>query len=187
MDLIRVYFQKYSYQDTAAFAVALSVPRAASGATHSGATHGKVRDKIVHECCCAGRSHGSVLAAKQPRLTRPHRHHQVLGRRFFAAKKRLQKQGLKTIGTKTCFARTHTHISFGTQRFRRDNLGCPSRSYMTQLLLHGHTWVSRRSRHSHASVLALNSCVVYDHTDSNCWVGISLQQESGCKGKGQKL
>ena len=31
------------------FAVVLSVPRAASGATH-----GKVREKIVHECCCAG-------------------------------------------------------------------------------------------------------------------------------------
>ena len=124
---------------------ALSVPRAASGATHSGATHGKVRDKIVHECCRAG-THG-CLAVRTDLFLRlnsrvlPHRH-QVLGRRCFAAKERLQKQGPKTIGTKTCFARTHTHKSLGTQRFRRDNLGCPSRSCDSTAAARAHMGVS---------------------------------------------
>ena len=82
--------------------------------------------------------------ARQSRLTRPHRH-QVLGRHLFSARKRLQKQGLKTIGTKTCFAHIHTYYPPARKDSAGETISAVRRGLVTQLLLRGHTRVSRRS------------------------------------------
>ena len=103
--------------------------------------------------------------ARQSCLTRPHRH-QVLGRHLFSARKRLQKQGLKTIGTKTCFAHIHTYPPA-----RKDSAGetisAVRRGLVTQLLLRGHTWVSRRS---HGNIV----CIYKISVSTYCCFAVAL-------------
>ena len=101
--------------------------------------------------------------ARQSRFT--HRH-QVLGRHICAARKRLHKQGLKTIGTKTCFAHIHTYPPA-----RKDSAGetisAVRLGLVTQLLLRGHTWVSRRS---HGNIV----CIYKISVSTYCCFAVAL-------------
>ena len=64
----------------------------------------------------------------------------------FAATKRLQKQGLKTIGTKPCYASMHTYLLARRRFRRRNNLGCPSQSCESTDAFHASTHGSHSVR-----------------------------------------
>ena len=153
------------------------------------ASHSACTDVLARAVCCErtyailfGSTHGSHSAckhrhvsalkllgaricpcARQSRFT--HRH-QVLGRHICAARKRLHKQGLKTIGTKTCFAHIHTYPPA-----RKDSAGetisAVRLGLVTQLLLRGHTWVSRRS---HGNIV----CIYNISVSTYCCFAVAL-------------
>ena len=132
------------------------MPRAASSATHSGATH---TERLATRSCtnAVARAHMGVSpfalicsCTRQPRLTRPHRH-QVLGRHiYFCGKKAVAKARAKNyIGANIFW---HAKDSAG------ETISAVRLGLVTQLL---------RLMRAHIDLILFASCVftIYIHID----------------------
>ena len=88
-------FTIYSYQHTAA-SLLRSPCRVLRLARHT--------ERFAKRSCTNAAAQAHINVSPFARIC------SLLGRHIFTARKRLQKQGPKAIGTKTCFARTHTYM-----------------------------------------------------------------------------